>query len=291
MSLSNTLRFIWTHPLARRNRALALSRLLKWQINIRLNPYPVLYPFVGETKLLVWKGLAGATGNIYTGLHEFEDMAFLLHFLRAEDVFADVGANVGSYMVLAAGVTGSRTVAIEPLPGTFNILSDNMTINHLSEKVTRLNIGIGAAPGTLRFTHGLDTMNHVATPDETDTLEIPVHTLDDILPEIPRLIKIDVEGFEMAVLQGAGKTLPQPVLKALIVETNKSSERYGHGSAEVHQLLTEQGFQPFAYEPFSRKLSPLSGPNDGNTLYLRDMDFIENRLKTAPKMSVFGQAF
>ena len=291
MSLSNTPRFILTPPLARRNRTLALSRLLKWQINIRLNPYPVLYPFVGETKLLVWKGLTGATGNIYTGLHEFDDMAFLLHFLRGEDVFADVGANVGSYSVLASGVVGSRTVAIEPLPDTFNILSDNLTINHLSEKVTRLNIGIGAAAGALRFTHGLDTMNHVATPDETDTIEIPVRTLDDILPETPQLIKIDVEGFEMAVLQGAGKTLLQPALKALIVETNKSSGRYSHGSAEVHQLLTEQGFQPFAYEPFSRKISPLSEPNDGNTLYLRDMDFVENRLKTAPKMSVLGQEF
>jgi len=291
MSLSNTLRFILAHPLARRNRAAALSRLLKWQINIRLNPYPVLHPFVGKTKLLVWKGLTGATGNIYTGLHEFEDMAFLLHFLREEDVFADIGANVGSYAVLAAGVARSRTVAIEPLPVTFNILSDNVTINHLSEKVTPLNIGIGAAAGTLRFTRGLDTMNHVATSDETDTLEIPVRTLDDILPETPRLIKIDVEGFEMAVLQGAGKVLSTSALKALIIETNKSSERYGHGSAEVHHLLTEQGFQPFAYEPFSRKLSPLSGPNDGNTLYLRDTGFVENRLKTAQKISVLGQEF
>jgi hypothetical protein len=37
-----------------------------------------------------------ATGNLYVGLHEFEEMAFLLHFLRRGDLFADVGANVGS---------------------------------------------------------------------------------------------------------------------------------------------------------------------------------------------------
>jgi hypothetical protein len=42
------------------------------------------------------------SGNIYAGLHEFGDMAFVLHFLRAGDLFADVGANIGSYTVLAS---------------------------------------------------------------------------------------------------------------------------------------------------------------------------------------------
>jgi FkbM family methyltransferase len=291
MSLANTLRFLFTHPLARRNRAVAFSRFLKWQINARLNPNPVVYPFVGDTKLLVWKGLTGATGNIYAGLHEFEDMAFLLHFLREEDFFADIGANVGSYTVLAAGVCKSKTLAAEPLPDTFKILKDNVLLNHLEEKVILKNIGIGEKNGKLFFTKSLDTMNHVATAGETDTLEVPVRTLDEILPETPQLVKIDVEGFEMAVLRGVSETLENPSLKALIIEINKSSERYGHSSQEVHELLVEQNFRPFEYEPFSRKLSPLAGPNEGNTLYLRDLDFVKKRLETAKKIKVLGQEF
>jgi hypothetical protein len=47
------------------------------------------YQCTQNSKLLVWKGLTGATGNIYCGLHEFEDMAFLLHFLRPRDLSAD----------------------------------------------------------------------------------------------------------------------------------------------------------------------------------------------------------
>jgi FkbM family methyltransferase len=291
MSLSNTLCFISQHPLAKRNRAAAFSRLLKWQINARLNPHPVVYPFVGDTKLLAWKGLTGVTGNIYAGLHEFEDMAFLLHFLREEDFFADIGANVGSYTVLAAGVCKSRAIAAEPLSDTFKILKDNVLLNHLEEKVILKNVGVGEKSGKLFFTKSLDTMNHVAAEGDTDTLEVPVRTLDEILPETPALIKIDVEGFEMAVLQGAGKTLENPSLKSLIIEINKSSERYGHSSDEVHQLLVEQSFRPFEYEPFSRKLSPLAGPNEGNTIYLRDIDFVIKRLETAVKISVLGQEF
>jgi hypothetical protein len=40
--------------------------------------------------------MTGATQNLYCELHEYNDMAFLLHFLREEDSFADVGANIGS---------------------------------------------------------------------------------------------------------------------------------------------------------------------------------------------------
>jgi FkbM family methyltransferase len=218
-------------------------------------------------------------------------MAFLLHFLREEDFFADIGANVGSYTVLAAGVCKSKTLAAEPLPDTFKILKDNVLLNHLEEKVILKNIGIGEKNGKLFFTKSLDTMNHVATAGETDTLEVPVRTLDEILPETPQLVKIDVEGFEMAVLRGVSETLENPSLKALIIEINKSSERYGHSSQEVHELLVEQNFRPFEYEPFSRKLSPLAGPNEGNTLYLRDLDFVKKRLETAKKIKVLGQEF
>ena len=43
----------------------------------------------------------GVTGNVYCGLHDFAEMSFMLHLLRAGDLFADIGANVGSYTVLA----------------------------------------------------------------------------------------------------------------------------------------------------------------------------------------------
>ncbi len=63
--------------------------------------------------------MTGATGNIYAGLHEFDDMAFFLHLLRPEDMFADVGSNIGSYTILASGVVGAKSVAFEPV--AFNL--------------------------------------------------------------------------------------------------------------------------------------------------------------------------
>ena len=65
--------------------------------------------------------MTGATGNIYTGLHEFEDMMFLLHLLRPGDIFVDAGANIGSYTVLASAVVGAKSISFEPVPPLFFI--------------------------------------------------------------------------------------------------------------------------------------------------------------------------
>src|SRR5438874_2610827 len=98
-SFLRTWRFIASHPLASRRRRAALSRWLRWQLGSRLLPYPVLYPWIGDAKLVVERGMTGATGNLYCGLHEFFDMALVLHFLRPGDLFLDIGANVGAYTV------------------------------------------------------------------------------------------------------------------------------------------------------------------------------------------------
>jgi hypothetical protein len=90
--------------------------------------------FANDTRLLVCRGMVGATGNLYVGLQEFEEMAFMLHQLRPDDVFVDVGANVGAYTLLA-GTAGARCVAFEPVPATFRALRDNVRLNGLQTRV------------------------------------------------------------------------------------------------------------------------------------------------------------
>src|SRR4051812_22416367 len=104
MGLGYTLRFVTGHPLNRGHKARALGRFLRWQVASRIWDGPRVVPFAGAARLLVHRGMMGATGNVYCGLHEFEDMALVIHALRPEDMFFDVGANVGSYTVLAAAV-------------------------------------------------------------------------------------------------------------------------------------------------------------------------------------------
>ena len=69
--LFRALKFIFTHPFNSENKLSGVLIFIKWQINCLLNPYPIIYQFTENSKLIITKGLAGATGNLYCGLMEF----------------------------------------------------------------------------------------------------------------------------------------------------------------------------------------------------------------------------
>jgi hypothetical protein len=159
--LLNLLRFVWNHPLNANNRWDAIKRLLAWQAASRLMAGPIAFPFVEESKLFATRGMTGATGNWYCGLHEVDDMAFVLHALQEGEHFLDVGANVGSYTVLAAAGPRARVTAVEPIPTTFAKLQANVLLNRLEPIVNACCVGLSDKWGVLRFSSGLDTVNCV----------------------------------------------------------------------------------------------------------------------------------
>ena len=79
-------------------------------------------------------------------------------------------------------------------------------------------------------------------------------------------------------------------LKAIIIELNGSGGRYGYDESLIHQTLLSHSFKPFNYDPFKRKLTELNSYGSNNTLYLRDLNFIKNRLNVAPSFEVFGES-
>jgi FkbM family methyltransferase len=295
--LRSIILFINNHPLARKHKFKAYTKFLKWQVSQFINPGEKRISFAGATSLLVDKGMTGATGNIYSGLHEFADMGFLLHFLRKDDSFADIGANVGSYTVLASGYVGAKTISFEPVPETFRRLQKNIKLNQIEERVKAYNIGISAQKNNLFFTSSNDTTNHVISVAENNikqqTIEVAVTSIDEILKgeDIPLLIKIDVEGFETEVITGMKQTLKNQKLKAIIIELNGSGGRYGYDEINIHKTLLAEGFETYIYDPFKRECSRAISYGMHNTLYLRSMNFIESRIKTANKVSLFSEIF
>lgn len=290
MGLIRTLNALTNHPIGRLDRLATVRGFFAWQFGSRLAPGPVAVPFVNDTQLLVRRGQHGATGAVYVGMLEFEDMAFAAHFLRPDDFFLDVGANMGVYSVLG-GAVGARGVAFEPVPGTYAHLHTNLRINDLASRIDARNAGVGRAPGTLRFTTGLDAINHVATSNDKGAIaELPVVTLDASVRETPVFIKMDVEGFETDALAGAGRILADATLQAILIELNGAGARYGHSDDAIHAQLLGLGFEPATYEPFSRALARRAGhATSGNTLYVRGFDEVAARVRSAPKFRIKGR--
>ncbi len=288
-----TIKFILNHPLNRDRRLAAVSRYVRWQVGSRILRHPAIVPFTDHARLIVATSMYGATGNIYCGLHEFEDMAFILHFLRSDDHFVDIGANVGTYTVLASKVCGARTVAIEPVPATFNRLLDNIVINDIQHITKAVRMGLGSTAGVLRFTSGLDTMNSVVpdgTPSGGPMIECPISRLDDLVAgTVPIFVKLDVEGFEAEVVAGGTNTFSNESLRGALIETNANCVKYGRGSANLHTTMLGFGFRSYSYHPFKRELKENPNPDSANTLYLRNIEFAIDRVNSANPVSIYGR--
>jgi FkbM family methyltransferase len=289
--LKRTISFILEHPFGKKNPVKCFARLLYWQLQSNLFPHKYfIKQFVGPVKFYVKKGQTGLTGNIYTGLHEFNDMAFLLHLLRPGDSFFDIGANAGSYTLLAAGICKAKTVAVEASGKTFANLISNITLNQLA--VNAVHAAAGPRTGRVAFSIDEDTTNHIVQElagNRQKIEEVEMFPIDDLLGYKPILVKIDVEGYETEVLKGMTETLAGNHLKAIIIELNGSGRRYGFDEQSIHDLLLSYGFQPHTYDPVNRSLTVAATYGSYNTIYCRDILFIEERLKNSARFKVMGQ--
>lgn len=152
-----------------------------------------------------------------------------------------------------------------------------------------MNAGLGDSVGKLRFTSDQDTTNHVlAEGEDANFVSVQVSTLDELCGErIPAMIKVDVEGFEHAVVAGGKRTLEDPDLQTVIMETNSSGLRYGWEDAQLVQTMRDLGFSTCSYDPLRRRLEAAPAGAD-NSLFVRDIAAMQARLAGAPKFRLLN---
>jgi FkbM family methyltransferase len=167
---------------------------------------------------------------------------------------------------------------MEPVPTTTEALRLNIAINALGGLVDILEIGVGAEPGELDFSVDEGGGNHVV--QDGCGCRVRVLRLDEIFAaRTPILLKIDVEGFETNVIKGGQRLLKDTALKAVLMEMNGCGRRYGFDEQTLDSEMRRFGFNSFLYDPRSRKLIPSNPRYVSNTIYIRDLDFVEHRLR------------
>jgi FkbM family methyltransferase len=220
-------------------------------------------------------------------------MFFVIHLLRDTDVFADVGANIGSYTILAAGVCGAKTYSFEPCLKTYERLCDNVAINSLFRRVNTLNMAVGASKGVVKFTQSCGTMNHVVDDPNVggNVAEVVVETLDEVLrDDVPSVLKIDVEGYETEVINGADQILSSDKCNVLIMEFGVGN-RYGYNEEALFNKVVGYGFTPCKYDPFSRTLTVKDKNEMASSIYVKNYNEVRMRLKEADMQLINGQKF
>jgi len=150
------------------------------------------------------------------GVYEQKAINFVLERLKPGSVFIDIGANIGVYTIPAAlkvGPTGA-VIAIEPSPRIFPFLEQNAFLNGLSNARLIQCAAYNSDEQTVPFYEApVDHfgMGSLGTQFDAEPIPVLTHTLDYLVGEqmLGRIdvIKVDVEGFEAAVFQGAEKVL------------------------------------------------------------------------------------
>lgn len=293
MHLITVLRFIVNHPLNRKRKIKAILNFLKWQLGCRLIPGEVIFNWINDSKIIARKGESSATGNIYCGLYTFSEMAYVLHLLTPEDLFVDIGSNIGCFTILACAVKGARGYCFEPVPSTYNRLINNLRLNNITDRVKAFNIGIADKEEMLAFTTDNNTTNRVVKdgkPD-SDSVMVKVMTLDKILfEESPTILKIDVEGYETPVINGSLSVLKKESLNSVIIRLKGHGSRYGYDEKEIYNFMKSIEFNLYSYDPFNRRLEISEGinPQTGNALFIRNISLVKNKISEAQKISVSG---
>lgn len=276
-----------------RQKVKFLFRFFKWQFISKVLKSNLVFSFTPNSKLFLMNGFQALSGNYYFGVAEPDAMPFVLHVLRADDLFIDIGANGGAYTVLASGEKKAHTVAIEAAPDTFIGLNKNIRLNNLDTMVEAWNVAISDKNGYLPFTTGDHATNRVSFDDRPDIVQVEAKTLDTILNgRIPTILKLDIEGHEHNALLGGINSIVHEDCKAMVIEFANTGEYYGYGNNATHKLLTDWGFKPYKYDYKNKHLVllyPLATYFEFNMIYIKDLPFIEKRLASAEHILMSGE--
>ena len=181
--------------------------------------------------------------------YEPEVWSRFLDEVREGDVVIDVGANVGFYAV-AAAQRGGRVVAFEPDPTAVRALRRHIRLNRVRAHIDVVPALVGADDGAgvlaQRERSFVSSAATLYLSAETSYRVVPRVSLDSALAEhaAVAVLKIDVEGYELAVLRGARKLLAEKRPRLIMVEVHPwELSTVGASLEEVAHELAEAGYQ------------------------------------------------
>lgn len=210
------------------------------------------------------------------GVYEQGTISTIQKLIDKGDSFIDVGANIGFLSLFAANIVGlsGHVYSFEPFPKTHKILSENKKINNFNQ-IEIHEIGLGNIKEKVKIypetenRGGSSILNH----QSNDGIEIQIDTLDNIyFPNKIKAIKIDVEGYEMAVLRGA----KQLILKdkpALIVEYSQNRVNSENDYSMFQWILDLNIYQIFKLDKGKERASKLIEIFDKSSLPEHDNIF------------------
>lgn len=254
MSLRQIAHSVWLNP---GNRHALLRRSLTavaWQLYKRTIRKPRIITLANQARMFAYCDSVVSSSLIYAEWPEYHELQFIRKILSEHDVVIDVGANIGHISLLVADIVGPESlVCFEPTPISYNRLVENFQLNDWP--TTNLHhAAIGATKGTVKIPdvpYPLTTNKTVEGGQSENIVDVPLLRLDDFCDSFPNrsvgLLKIDVEGYERPVFDGARRFLADRKPKLVLFESLSGSLDESIGT-----ILSETDYKLFELDPEGR---------------------------------------
>jgi FkbM family methyltransferase len=209
-----------------------------------------------DIKLRIWPGDIIGEPIYVKGVFEETETWFIKKFIKSSKIFFDIGANIGYYSFLAAKYMGpsSQVHSFEPNPRMFTELQYNITLNGLNN-IFPNQLALADKTGTGHLSHyekGKEvfcSLSQRVFPGVVATGfdEIKISTLDEYVynNRVKQLdiMKIDVEGAELKVFQGAREVLKKAGALIIVFELTKVNVAgFGHSCEDVLSFLHDLNY-------------------------------------------------
>jgi FkbM family methyltransferase len=193
--------------------------------------------------------------------------SYLKSAMRAGETVLDIGAFLGTYAIMAARWTGplGRVMAFEPSPASFQILQRHLLMNDLgAPRVEARCVGVGARVGRrLMKQFEMEPYRNQMVADDVDgsTLMVDIVTVDSVCARwtrVPDWIRLDVQGLEFDVLEGARDVIHEGRgrLKIIAEMHPQFWPEYGIQPGEVAERLADLGLQARGLTPSDSFFTP-----------------------------------
>jgi FkbM family methyltransferase len=263
------LNWLFHHPEFKRRPVAVLGGVARWEWH-RLTHSPAdlklgdiiirARPIDGNGRLICYFGV---------GFDTLRD--FLTSSLKPGMVFVDVGANIGSHAIPAAKLVGDRgrVYAYEADPDTYAMLADNVGRNGV-RNVLGEQRAVSNRKEPMRFyVHRDSAKSSTVERAGKGSFLVQADLLDNLIPEGVKIdiLKIDVEGADLAVLQGARRIFASDCAPdVVVIEVHDIVADIGHRD-EIISFLKEYGYELFAYE--GGRMLPISDKDVLNAYAVR----------------------
>ena len=292
----NSLRNLYKAPYNKKFPVFALYRFVYWKMIRLFKLKDVKYRLWNNRIIFLNYDSFQSMWVMYNYYVDWEEFNLISKYIQPADEVFDIGANMGFYTIwMSQFITHGKIHSFEPDAGNFEKLQKNIALNNLQTKVIANKKAASDLDGELCFTQGLDGENHIIEQTVQNAVTILSQKIESYVEQlkIPAIayMKIDVEGFEYAVLKGADTLLLNQRIDIIQLEINKTISNSGKSINDVLELLNHYQYRLYRYDVITNQLIGTVFSNERENYFaVNDLEKINLKLKNQASYNETSQS-